>query len=160
MWILLLQYSVHDGSKTGLEMKAQIPRWHFSVSYLQVIGAQDLSHELIDISISASTPPVGILQIYHKNKQPGDFGRSSLPCPGKSSDSAHWGSHLWPCSSWILPGIPTCSRNCRGQSLLCPWHYCSSPFPLSLLAPFPLGTALPIPVGSREHSFVDIFFSL
>lgn len=115
-----------------LDWKVQTSRLHFPVSYLHVIGARELPRELRDICISASTPPpIRILQIYCKNKQPGNFGRSSLPCPEKSSDSALWGSSLWPCLSWILPGIPTCSRSCREKSLVCPWHYCSSPFPLS-----------------------------
>lgn len=94
-------------------------------------------------------PPIWILQIYRKNKQLGSFGRSSLPGAEKSSGSALWGSSLWPCLSWILLGIPTCSRSCRGKRLVCPWHSGSSPFPL--LAPFPLGTALPMPVVSRVH---------
>lgn len=105
-------------------------------------------------------PPIWILQIYRKNKQLGGFGRSSLPCPEKSSDSAHWGSSLWPCLSWILPGIPMCSRSCRGKRLVRPWHCGSSPFPFPLLAPFPLGTALPMPVVSRVQSLVYIFFPL
>lgn len=140
--------------------KDHTPRLHLSVSYLHVMGAQELPQELRDFCISASTPPIWILQIYRKNKQLGGFGRSSLPCPEKSSDSAHWGSSLWPCLSWILPGIPTCSRSCRGKHLVRPWHCGSSPFPFPLLAPFPLGTALPMPVVSRVQSVVYIFFPL
>lgn len=124
-----------------LDWKVQTPRLHFSVSYLHVIGAQELPRAQGYLHISFY--PLSDLQIYCKNKQPGNFRRSSLPCPEKSSDSAHWGSSLWPCLSWILPGIPMCSRSCREKSLVCPWHYCSSPFPLPLLAPFPLEQLFP-----------------
>lgn len=116
--------------------QVQSPRLHFSASYLHMWGAQEAPRELRDICISACTP-LGYLS-FHKNKQPGNSGRSSLPCPEKSSHSALWGSSFWPCLSWILPEIPTCSRSCRGKSLLCPWHYCRA---LSL-SPFWLHVSL------------------
>lgn len=130
----------------------QIASLSFIFAHDRCPGAAPRAQGYLHISFH---PPIWILQIYRKNKQLGSFGRSSLPGAEKSSGSALWGSSLWPCLSWILPGIPTCSRSCRGKRLVCPWHSGSSPFPL--LAPFPLGTALPMPVVSRVHSLVYIF---
>lgn len=66
----------------------QLTLLHFSVSFLPMTAAQELPQELRGVCKSASTLPIWILQIYHKNKQPGSLRKSSLPCPEQSSDPA------------------------------------------------------------------------
>lgn len=123
--------------------KTQRPRLHFSVSFLPVIGAQELPQELWDICLSSSTLPIWILQISHKNKQPGSFGRESSSLAQRRAETQHHpGVHPY-------PGF--CLGSPRAAGALC---VLGSPFPLPPLAPLPLGAALPMPVVSREHSLV------
>lgn len=64
------------------------PHLDLSVSHLHVVVPRNClkSSGIFAYQLPA---PVRMLQIYCKNKELGNFGRRSLPCPEKSSDSAH-----------------------------------------------------------------------
>lgn len=77
-----------------LDWKVQTPRLHFPVSYLHVIGAQELPQELRDICISASTPlPFSYFRFTVKINSLGILG-GALCLAQRRAQTQHTEAHL------------------------------------------------------------------